>query len=119
MRQGIQASTDAIQSARQAVVAMAGFAEASRVQVSAAVDSVAGALVDIKTHTEQTVVRLDALQNGLTAKYAALEKVNVSMQMQRHAVIDCVEQIAQARMAIESGRVFTPASTPVATAVTA
>jgi hypothetical protein len=38
------------------------------------------------------------------------------MQMQRHAVIDCVEQIGRARVAIESGRGF-PVSLPVVSTV--
>jgi hypothetical protein len=106
LQQGMQANTAAMHSTQQAVVSMAGFVEANRVQVTAAIDSLTDALIDIKTHTEQTVVRLDTLQSGLTSRYAALEKVSVSMQMQRNAVIDCVEQIGRARVAIESGRVL-------------
>jgi hypothetical protein len=113
IQQDMQANTAAMSSARQAVVSMAGSVEANRVQVTAAIDSVVDTLIDIKSHTGQTVVRLDTLQNGLTSKYASLEKVSASMQMQRHAVIDCVEQIGRARVAIESARGL-PTSLPVA-----
>jgi hypothetical protein len=110
IQHSLQANTVAMESAKEAVITMAGSVEANRVQVTAAVDSATGVLVDIKTHTEQTVACLDAFQSGLAIKHAALEKMSVSVQMQRHAVMDCVEQIARARVAIESGRVRAPGS---------
>ncbi|HEV7831886.1 MAG TPA: hypothetical protein VGP09_00605 [Caballeronia sp.] len=110
IQHSLQANTVAMESAKEAVITMAGSVEANRVQVTAAVDSATGVLVDIKSHTEQTVAGLDAFQSGMAIKHAALEKMSVSVQMQRHAVMDCVEQIARARVAIESGRVRAPGS---------
>jgi hypothetical protein len=110
IQHSLQANTTAMASAKEAVITMAGSVEANRVQVTAAVDGVTGVLVDIKMHTEQTVACLDAFQSGMAIKHAALEKVSASVQMQRNAVVDCVEQIARARVAIESGRVRVPGS---------
>lgn len=110
IQHSLQANTVAMESAKEAVITMAASVETNRVQVTAAVDSVTGVLVDIKTNTEHTVAGLEAFQSSLATKHAALEKMSVSVQMQRNAVMDCVEQISRARVAIESGRVRTPGS---------
>jgi hypothetical protein len=110
VQQSLQANTAAMESMKEAVITMAGSVEANRVQVTAAIDSVTDPLIDIKTNTQQTVASLDAVHSGLAAKHASLEKMGASMQMQRNAVMDCVEQIARARVAIESERARAPAS---------
>ncbi|MGA7817717.1 hypothetical protein [Caballeronia sp.] len=110
VQQSLQANTAAMESMKDAVITMAGSVEANRVQVTAAIDSVTDPLIDIKTNTEQTVASLHALHGGLAARHASLEKMGASMQMQRNAVMDCVEQIARARVAIESERARAPAS---------
>ncbi|WP_156393352.1 MotA/TolQ/ExbB proton channel family protein [Burkholderia sp. Leaf177] len=110
IQHSLQANTVAMESAKEAVITMAASVEANRVQVTAAVDSVTDVLVDIKTNTEHTVAGLEAFQSSLATKHAALEKMSVSVQMQRNAVMDCVEQISRARVAIESGRVRAPGS---------
>lgn len=104
IRSAVTANTGAMATMNDTVIGMAGSVEANRVQVCATVRSVGDALIDIKMHTEQTVARLDALQSGLDAKAASFEKLNQSMQVQRHAVMDCVEQIGRARVAIEGRR---------------
>lgn len=113
LRSAVQVNTDAMAAMNDAVIGMAGSIEANRVQVSATVESVGDTLVDIKAHTEQTVACLDALQSGLATKAASFEKMNVSMQMQRNAVMDCVEQIGRARVAIEGRRFAMTAVKPV------
>jgi hypothetical protein len=113
IRSAVQINTDAVTAMNEAVVGMAGSIEANRVQVCATVGSVGDVLVDIKTGTEQIVARLDALQSGLAAKATSFEKASVSMQMQRNAVMDCVEQIGRARVAIEGRRFAMTAVKPV------
>ncbi|MFM0151229.1 hypothetical protein PQR05_03475 [Paraburkholderia sediminicola] len=104
----LQANTRAVAAMNEAMVAISGCIEANRVEVSATVGSIGDTLIDIKTHTAQTVERLDVLQSGLTTKVASLEKMNLSLQTQRNAVLDCVEQIGRARVAIEGWRIAKP-----------
>lgn len=110
MQHSLLANTAALGAAKEAVITMAGSVEANRVEVTAAMNSVTNVLIDINTHTATTAERIDAFQSSLAAKHATLEKIGVSVQMQRNAVMDCVEQISRARVAIESGRVRTPGS---------